>query len=221
MAKDKQRDLIEAEQAEEKSKEAAEQKKASREVRSLELIAEFENGFAKDWLFPIPETFKNELDIKLTQRMEPVLDENGEPVMEKVKDKKGNTKLNKDGSPRLKQKSRPVLKWTQGRFYCFAEGHVIYDSPKAYEGEWKESVKHFKFRVEVVRATSNDLDSSNQFQDGWVTFTVSEPSKDEIRMNRLGQYNVTQTDFVEFLKHGRLKVNFDYLIDLIHSKTST
>jgi len=75
-------------------------------------------------------------------------------------------------------------------------------------------LKHFKFRVEVVRATPNDLDSDNLFQDGWVTFTVSETSKDEIRLNKLGQYSVTQTDFVDFLKNGRLKGNFDYPLDL-------
>ena len=112
MAKAKQRDLFESEEAEEE----AEQKKASRELRTLDLIAEFENGFAKGWLFPIPEAFKNELDIKLMPRMEPVFDKNGQPLMAEVKDKEGNVKLKKDGSPKLKRVTRPVMRWTQGRF---------------------------------------------------------------------------------------------------------
>ena len=137
-------------------------------------LQSFEDGFAKGWLFPIPEAFKNELDIKLMPRMEPVFDKNGQPVMTEVKDKKGNVKLKKDGSPKLKRVTRPVMRWTQGRFYCFAEGHTLYDSTKAYDGEWKNALNHIKYRVEVVRATSNELDSDNQFQNGWVTFTISE-----------------------------------------------
>ena len=122
----------------------------------------------------------------------------------------------------LKQKSRPVMRWTQGRFYCFAEGHVIYGPSKTYEGKLKDDLVNYpKFRIEILRATPSDLDSNKQFQDGWVTFMISESNNGGINYSKkIGQYSVTQTDFVDFLKNGRLKVNFDYLLELIRGQKS-
>ena len=54
MVETKQKSSVEIEQTEEEAKNAIEQQKASREVRSLKLIADFEEGFSKDWAFPIP-----------------------------------------------------------------------------------------------------------------------------------------------------------------------
>jgi hypothetical protein len=43
---------------------------SKREKRSLELIAEFEGGYAVSWKFAVGEYFKDALDIKLTERKE-------------------------------------------------------------------------------------------------------------------------------------------------------
>lgn len=37
-------------------------------IRSKELIAEFENGYVKDWVFRVNECHRDSLDIKLTER---------------------------------------------------------------------------------------------------------------------------------------------------------
>ncbi len=42
----------------------------SRKNRSTELIAKFINGYAEGWFFAVGESFKDELDIKLTDRKE-------------------------------------------------------------------------------------------------------------------------------------------------------
>jgi len=123
-----QRDLFEEELKQEEEKKA----EVAREKRTLELIADFnDEGYAEGWHFAVSKAFKDQLDIKFMERMEPVLDNNGEQIYVEAKDKKGNIKLKNDGTPRMKKKTRPVLKWTQGRYYCFSEGHVIYDTPKA------------------------------------------------------------------------------------------
>ena len=41
--------------------------------RSLNLIAEFVDGYAKDWYFAVGEYFKDELDIKYTPRQVEVI----------------------------------------------------------------------------------------------------------------------------------------------------
>jgi hypothetical protein len=41
-----------------------------REERSLNLIADFKNGFADGWFFAVGEFYKEELDIKFTPRIE-------------------------------------------------------------------------------------------------------------------------------------------------------
>lgn len=48
---------------------------AKRRKRRLELIADFKDGFAADWAFAVPKAFRDQLDIRLTER---------------VKDKKSN-----------------------------------------------------------------------------------------------------------------------------------
>lgn len=131
--------------------------KAPKEKRSLKLIADFnDKGYAEGWFFTVSKAFKNELDIKYTQRMEPVLDENGKQIYEEFRDKKGNVKLKKDGKPRMRKKTKPFMRWTQGHCYCFAEGHVLYDSPKAYM-VWGEALKHFKLGLQIIRAIPSTL----------------------------------------------------------------
>ncbi|UCE04970.1 MAG: hypothetical protein JSW07_15285 [bacterium] len=198
-------------------------KKASRGKRSPELIADFkkhgymEGRYAEGWYFPLPKSFRDELDIKYMARKEPVLDKSGKQVIEEVRDKKGRIKK--------KKKSKTVMRWTQGNYYDFEEGQVVYDNPGAYEDPegkiseekytWKEAIKHFNLRVEVVRASPNTIDSDGSFKQGFVTFTLSKPNPKKISLEHIGQYHLTQTDFVDFLKTGRLKVDLEYLLDLL------
>ena len=162
-------DLFEQELKQEEAK-----AKVSREKRSLKLIADFnEEGYAEGWYFAISKAFRDQLDIKYLERKEPVLDENGKVVKEPFKDKKGDVVLKKDGTPRIRRKTKPVMRWTQGKFYCFSEGHVIYDTPQAYLPLWREALNHINLRCVVIRALPNTLDDKRNFKRGFVTFTLS------------------------------------------------
>lgn len=41
-----------------------------RQIRTLDLDSEFVDGYAKGWYMAVPEAFKDELDIKYTERVE-------------------------------------------------------------------------------------------------------------------------------------------------------
>lgn len=145
--------------------------KAGRQQRSLDLIAEFVDGYAKNWHFAVGEFFKNELDIKYTQRIE---------------------------------NSKEVMRWTQGPFYCFAEGHVLYDTPKGYL-QWSEALKHIGVVCSIIRSTPNSLNDQDVFVNGQVFFKLSVPNQSRNGLDEVDSYHATQTEFVEFLKKGTFK----------------
>lgn len=99
-------------------------------------------------------------------------------------------------------KKEPV--WTQGDEYCFAEGHVIYDTRKAY-CQWSKALKHIKKIITVLRATPNHRDEDNRLIKGQVTFKISTPNKGKTNIEDIGQYTISQHEFVEFLKTGKMK----------------
>ena len=145
--------------------------KTGRQKRSLELIAEFVDGYAKDWHFAVGEYFRDALDIKYTQRI---------------------------------QNTKKVMLWTQGPFYCFAEGHILYDTPKGYL-QWSEALKHIGVVCSVIRATSNSLNDQGAFVNGQVYFKLSRPNQSRTGLDAVGNYHATQNEFVEFLKKGLFK----------------
>lgn len=145
--------------------------KRMKQTRGLELIAEFVDGYAKDWYFAVGECFKDELDIKLTER---------------------------------KEKGKTVMRWTQGPYFCFKEGHIIYDTPAAYL-EWGEALKHIERACSVLRATPNRLDDNGQFVEGIVTFKLMKPNDEITELMTIGQYDLSQGNFVNFLKTGDLQ----------------
>jgi hypothetical protein len=155
--------------------------KRKREKRSRELIVEFEEGYAKGWCFAVGEAFKDQLDIKYTERID-------------------------EGT------KRKVLCWTQGPFYAFGEGHIIYDTPKAYL-QWSEALKHIKVACEVIRGTPNSLNENGEFVNGHVYFKLSEPNRNRTSLEPVGNYQITQNEFVDFLKTGKVPVPFEQLLD--------
>ena len=141
-----------------------------RQNRSLDLIADFIDGYAKGWHFAVGECFRDQLDIKFTDRV--------------INGKK-------------------TKRWTQGPYFCFVEGQVIYDTPKAYL-QWSEALKQIKLRCLVLRAVPNRLDSKENLINGAVVFKLSKPNKNKDGLETIGQYDLTQNDFVGFLKTGIL-----------------
>jgi len=140
-----------------------------RKKRSLKLIANFVDGFAERWHFAVGEFFKNELDIKLTERVE---------------------------------KGKKVMRWTQGPFYHFDEGNMIYDTPKAYL-QWSEALKHINLYCQVQRATPNKQDENKKFINGFVSFKLNTVNKEKTGVENIGFYHLTQNDFVKFLMTGQ------------------
>ncbi len=145
--------------------------KEIRSKRSLNLIANFVDGFAEGWYFAVGEFFKDQLDIKYTERIE---------------------------------KGKKVMRLTQGPYFCFSEGHVIYDTPKAYL-PWSEALKHINIRCEVLRAVPNRVDENRNFINGSVTFALRKPNSDRTGIVTIDHYHLSQNEFIEFLKTGGAK----------------
>lgn len=91
--------------------------------------------------------------------------------------------------------------WTQGRCLAFCEGHVIYDTPKAYQ-VWKEALKEIKLRCEVIRPTSDELLKNIRKDDRSVTFILSRTNDRKTAFQRIETYTMKQSEFIGFLKSG-------------------
>lgn len=162
-----------------------------KQKRTLNLIAEFVEGYAKDWYFAVGEYFKDSLDIKMTERMEPFFI-NGVKQYE--------IRLIKGVEKRVPQKRR-VLRWTQGNHYTFSKGDVLYDTPDGYL-PWIEALQHIKLMCQVIDSKPCSTDVEGKFLDGYVIFTLSKPNETRDGMKKIGQYRLCQTEFVKFLKSG-------------------
>ena len=138
----------------------------ARQDRSLDLIANFVNGFAEGWYYAVGECFRDELDIKYTLRKE-----------------------------LIEGKKKDIMRWTQGPFYSFKEGHTLYDTPKAYL-QWSEALKYIRLICEVIRATPNTVSDDNKFINGSVTFTLNKPNYDKTGITNIGQHTMKSPNCV-------------------------
>lgn len=91
--------------------------------RSKKLIAEFEDGYAKDWAMAVPTCFRTALDIK-----------------PRAATRKGAA-VEKDGQQ---------ITWMQGIRFAFTQGDTLYDTPEAYSKKWSEALKSIKVMVRVM-----------------------------------------------------------------------
>ena len=169
--------------------------KADRQKRSLELVASFVDGYADGWFFAVGECFKDTLDIKFVERAEPLLVD-GHKQYQSV--------VNKDGKARNKVVTIKVMRWTQGRLYSFAAGHVLYDTPKGYL-QWCDALQHITVVCSVISATPNALNEQGAFVNGQVSFKLSKPNQSRTGLETVDSYFATQNEFVNFLKDGTFK----------------
>lgn len=100
--------------------------------RSTHLIADFKDGYAKGWSFAVPASFKDNLDIRWTERIITRKDESGEKI-----------KTN-------------VLSWTQGTDYKFSHGDCLYDTRLAYDLNWSEALNHLRLMIQVAPSPSSN-----------------------------------------------------------------
>jgi len=87
--------------------------------------------------------------------------------------------------------------WTQGPFYCFAVGHVMFEYPPP----WIEKSDPSKLVCQVSAGTPNRLDNDGNFVDGHIAFDLFHHN---VGGNRIGRHYLTQNEFVEFLKTGKM-----------------
>jgi hypothetical protein len=138
--------------------------------RHSQIIAHFVNGYAKSWYMAVKECYRNELDIKYTER---------------------------------KKNKQSFWEWTQGPYFSFSEGHLFYDTPKAYR-KWAEAIKDIKIACQITSATPTILDRNKNLIEGMVEFTIYEPDKKFASLKAVKDYKLSQKEFVNFLKTGIL-----------------
>ncbi len=188
--------------------------KVAKTPRSLDLIAKFNNGYAQNWFFAVGEYFKDALDIKFTPRVIPIL-KDGKKQYKKVLDQQGKVIFKKDGTPKTKKITRKGHLWTQGPCYNFEEGHIFYDTPKAYM-IWREALKHIKYMCEIIQGTTALLSDDQRLVSGQVHFKLRKNV--DAKLEDVGAYHCTQYEFVTFLKTGILRNKIDLTTNIINSK---
>ena len=161
---------------------------AKNNKRSTKLIATFSDGYADDWHMAVRESFRPQLDIKFTSRVQKQL--NGKE----------------------KEEKRHVRVWTQGPRLAFDKGHIFYDTPFGYE-EWDKALKHIKFVCVIIEAKPNDVKKKiidnikgqiNELIDGFVVFELLSPNHEKTKLITQDIYKISQNNFVEFLISGNL-----------------
>ena len=95
----------------------------------------------------------------------------------------------------MRKKTKSVLKWTQGKYYGFAEGQVIECS---------------EYLCQIVRASPVKM-KDNPLQKGSVTFVLYQPNEIQTGMESKGQYHLNQNEFVEYLRTAILKEGAEVL----------
>jgi len=102
-----------------------------------------------------------------------------------------------------KKAKQSFFEWTQGPYFSFAEGHIFYDTPKAYK-KWGQATKAIKIACKIISATPTVLDKNKNLVEGKVVFTIYKPDAKRISLNADKDYTLSQTEFVNFLKTGVL-----------------
>ncbi len=138
--------------------------------RHINLIANFVDGYAVGWFMTVKECYRNELDLKFSER---------------------------------KKNKQSFFEWTQGPYFSFAEGHLFYDTPKGYE-KWEKALRAIKICCKIDSATPTVLDKNKKLIEGTVVLTIYKPSEKLTSMKAAGNYKLSQTEFVNFLKTGLL-----------------
>jgi hypothetical protein len=154
----------------------------TREPRSLKLIADFVEGYAKGWYFAIGDCFRACLDIKQTPRI--------------YKSK------NSDGVETKTHK----LEWTQGKLFSFEVGNIIYNTSSAYK-RWPEGLKDLKYAIHVKKAEPNRYKPRKakeklEIIPGFVEFLVYLPNETRTEIVEHSKQSLSQNEFVAMLREG-------------------
>lgn len=111
-----------------------------------------------------------------------------------------------------KKHTNTYYEWTQGPYYCFSEGQLIYDTREAYSC-WQDALKYVNLACQIVAAKPNipikiDNEATGKSEvrvlEGYVKFLLFKPDEERTKLIPYIGHHVSQNDFVTFLKTGKL-----------------
>ena len=112
-----------------------------------------------------------------------------------------NDALDIKQTPRIENDVK-VTRWTQGSMFDFSVGDTIYDTPIAY-GKWENALHHLKICIQITESISASPGDNNEGRfPGSVSFTILKPNKERDRIVAIGEYKLSQDDFVKLLIIG-------------------
>jgi hypothetical protein len=111
-----------------------------------------------------------------------------------------------------KENKISYYKWTQGPYYCFSEGQIIYDVKEGYT-YWQDALNKVNLACQVVVAkpnipikVDNEVTGKPEYtvSEGYVRFTLYRPDEGRTKLVPYVGYHLSQSKFVNFLKTGQL-----------------
>ena len=148
--------------------------------RSTELIAIYETGFAIGWHMAVRECFKEELDIKLTDRK---------------KEKKTYREWTQG----------PYYCFSEGQvFYDSKEAYSNWHNALA---KINTACQILEARPNMPEKYVNEITGKNNFRisEGYVKFVLFKPNADRNKLTADAEYHMSQNKFVKFLQYGDLE----------------
>jgi len=156
--------------------------------RSKKLIAEFEDGYAKDWAMAVPTCFRTALDIK-----------------PRAATRKGAA-VEKDGQQ---------ITWMQGIRFAFTQGDTLYDTREAYTKKWSDALKSIKVVIKVMDGRPSEPSLNEGAEDetplqpgepGYLKAQIYRPTEDRSGIIPDQVIECSQSQFVELLRTGRAEL---------------
>jgi hypothetical protein len=112
-----------------------------------------------------------------------------------------------------------TLTLTQGSRFAFKEGDNVYDTRRAYEGEWSEALKYIKIYFCVGECRKAVPATKTLPRDpGFVTFSIQKPNAEKAGLEIIGSARLTQDQFVRLLISGPFEEEFQEIRKIIESK---
>ena len=106
-------------------------------------------------------------------------------------------------------KKQKVKMWTQGTTFCFNVGEILYDTALGYEG-WSEALKHLKIMVQI-KSASAAVPGKERFS-GQLKMEIWAPNKNKTGIDKLGEKDMSQDDFIRLLIAGPSKTWGNFIL---------
>ena len=154
----------------------------------------FQDGYAVGWKFPVPEAFREALDIKITPTIRDGLYTQGKNYAFRAGDTIYNT-------PKAYKIWKEALK--EFTFCVSIESAASARKVVTKKYETEEQVKYKEDEKESQPKKKFSFKRSNTNY-GYVKFILSKPDKTKEQLEEIGKYETDQEKFVYFLQTGIL-----------------